>query len=249
MTRLGFKLKLNPNDLYVSAPIYCEGIYEPQVTELFGTIIDEGMVVVDVGANLGYYTVFASKLVNQTGRVYAFEPEEKNYQFLLRNIQLNDCQNVNPERRAVSDRIGNMKLYLSDSNPGDHTLGEQTSEGRRTVDTQTITLDEVFKNSSRVDIVKMDTQGHEMKCMRGMLQLIQSSPGLGIFMEFWPKGLIDNGSDPRDLLELIESLHFVIREILPDSIPLRKREYLLKKYRYEKGNFVNLYLSRRALAL
>ena len=70
------------------------------------------MTVVDIGANYGSYTLIASKLVGNDGRVYAFEPEPGNYDILVKNIEMNGYTNVTPIRKAVSNKQGKVRLYV-----------------------------------------------------------------------------------------------------------------------------------------
>ena len=70
------------------------------------------MTVVDIGANYGSYTLIASTLVGNDGKVYAFEPELGNYDILVKNIEMNGCTNVTPIRKAVSNKQGKVRLYV-----------------------------------------------------------------------------------------------------------------------------------------
>jgi predicted methyltransferase len=79
-------------------------VHEESTTNLFRNIVKEGDVVVDLGANVGYFTLLTAKLVGRKGKVYAFEPEPRNYGYLLKNIQLNGYEHVVASQKAVADR-------------------------------------------------------------------------------------------------------------------------------------------------
>ena len=87
--------------------------YEKEQTILFRKLVDEGMNVVDIGANIGYYTLLAAELVGEKGKVFAFEPEPSNYDLLLRNVEINGYKNVTVVRKAVSNETGESSLFLS----------------------------------------------------------------------------------------------------------------------------------------
>ena len=92
--------------------------YEVQNIELFKRMVKPNMVVVDVGAHIGYYTLIASRIVGQGGKVFAFEPEPSNYNNLIQNVEMNKCKNVLTIEKAVSDNEDKAFLYVSDNASG-----------------------------------------------------------------------------------------------------------------------------------
>src|SRR4030042_1016047 len=78
-------------------------IHEETTTDLFTKVVKKGDVVVDLGANIGYFTILAAKLVGSQGKIFALEPAPKNFEYLNKNIQLNKYLNVTAEQKAVSD--------------------------------------------------------------------------------------------------------------------------------------------------
>ena len=99
-------------------------VHEEFTTILFKHFIKEGDIVVDCGTNIGYFTLLAAKLTGMKGKVYSFEPEPKNYNFLLKNIDLNGYNNVFPANKAVSDKTGTVKLYICPYDTGHHTINQ-----------------------------------------------------------------------------------------------------------------------------
>ena len=83
-----------PQDLHVSAAIRTHGIWEAFETSLFLSLLRAGDVCLDVGANIGYYSVLAATKVGEDGAVFAFEPESNNVALLSANLALNQCRNV-----------------------------------------------------------------------------------------------------------------------------------------------------------
>ena len=108
---------LNPADAAVSGAL-AFGAFEPFETELFRQTIKEGMMVIDVGANIGYYTVIAARLAGNTGRVLAFEPAPQNFAVLQKTIAANRFQNVDAHMLAVANKKGVLNLNLYESNQG-----------------------------------------------------------------------------------------------------------------------------------
>lgn len=90
----GSKMWVDAEDYAISYYLITRGIYEPRETNLFKKIVRHGMTVIDLGANIGYYTLIASKLVGESGKVYAFEPEPDNFNILVKNININNLKNV-----------------------------------------------------------------------------------------------------------------------------------------------------------
>ena len=90
-----------------------------------------GMIVVDVGANVGYFSLLAAELVGSSGKVYAFEPEPGNNGILQQNIEINSLSNIQVEEMAGSDNSGVADLYLSELDSGSHSLFGDAARGIR----------------------------------------------------------------------------------------------------------------------
>src|SRR5208282_1394111 len=111
---LGFQIYLNPQDFSpVSTSIATSGWLNLPLTALMKKVLKSGMKAVDVGANIGYFTLLAAKIVEH-GHVYAFEPEQTNFELLSKSISVNDLGNVDIYQKALCDKEGLIKLYLSD---------------------------------------------------------------------------------------------------------------------------------------
>ena len=118
----GGKMYVNPDGLpqrYREAfRGYIISIWEKLTTEKFKEVVREGDVVVDLGANMGYFTLLAARLVGKEGKVYAFEPEPINYSLLVKNVELNGYDNVVTVPKAVSHQSGIVRLFRSDEDIG-----------------------------------------------------------------------------------------------------------------------------------
>jgi FkbM family methyltransferase len=173
------------------------------------------MVVVDVGANVGYYTLLASRLVGEEGRVFAFEPEPQNYDLLCKNIKANGCRNVIAEQKAVWKKSGEETLFLDKSNLGGHSLVRaNVMDKDGSVCVKVTSLDEYFGAlECPVDFIKMDVQGSEMGVFDGMEKIMKQDCPLGIMAEFWPEGIRNSGVSPEVFLERLVRRRFDIYSI------------------------------------
>lgn len=213
-------------DRFISAELRSRGVWEPFESRMVLALLDPGATFVDLGANLGYYTVLAGLRVGPRGRVFAFEPDPDNFALLERNLADNGLApsmadgvagsqaNVRAERCAVAEKTGAARLHLSPDNQGDHRLYE-SGDGRRTLPTRTVSLDGYFGDRKRfpagpgaLHLVKMDTQGCESRILRGAEALIaEQGARLAWIVEFWPYGLARSCSSAAELLERLDAMN------------------------------------------
>jgi len=181
--------------------------YEPGTTRLFQEIVKPGMMVVDIGAHVGYYTLLAAKLVGPTGKVYAFEPEQDNHAILLKNIELNRYDNVAAARMAVSDRRGSSTIYLTALDSGRHSMYRHGLPERGSAPVETTTVDSFLESEGwpRVDLIKIDVEGAEVDVLDGMPQLLEKSGQLKLIVEFNPALLQSAGVAPLQFLGRLAS--------------------------------------------
>ena len=165
------------------------------------------MRVLDIGANIGYFTLLASKLVGDRGKVWAFEPESVNLVHLKENIELNDLKNVEVSSCAVSEFAGEADLYVSREEPGAHSLIDCRSPNYDIVRVHTVKLDDLF-NDTCIDFIKSDTEGNDMKVLLGAKRLITENPDIKLIVELYPPGLIASQYSPEQFWALLEEYGF-----------------------------------------
>lgn len=138
------RLRINAADPGIAPWLLMGKEFSPAEIKILEQCLKPGMAFVDVGANIGYFSLIAAKLVGSQGRVYAFEPNEENFNLLAQNIKLNNFSQVTAIKKGVSDRNGAAKLYLDLKNPCRHSL--IPSETLPTTEIETVTLDSFFNN-------------------------------------------------------------------------------------------------------
>ena len=165
--------------------MYYRGVYEPETTDHMKRNIKAGDVVVDVGANIGYFTLIMARLVGPEGTVYAFEPSDELRVILRRNVLVNGyADRVRVLPFAVTDFVGKAKFFL---NLGHGQNSLQPRKGTiGIVEVQTTTLDKILESQPNVRLVKIDVEGSEMAVLRGMHQTMKRLPCLEVVFEFIP---------------------------------------------------------------
>lgn len=246
---------LNPADRVITPLLQAHRIWEPEETRLFLESIGPGDTVIDVGANVGYYTLLASRIVGDAGRVYAFEPDPDSFAILQDNVRLLGADNVVAEQKALSDGPGTLKLYLADENKGDHRIFQVKGEDRPSVDVEAVAFDTYFAGKGAVHFIKIDTQGAEAAIIKGMHKTLRSPKNrdLRLIIEFWPSGLAEFGADAGALLADLThpKADFRLLELPPTRFAhrppsVRTAAELLKAYPVAGRNFTSLLLIKGA---
>lgn len=207
----GVTIMLNPADPVVSTALTL-GVYETVETQILTSRVRPGMHVLDIGANVGYFTALLAQAVGPTGSVTAFEPEPVNHAVLSKTIAANGFAHVHLVRGAVSEATGNSFLFLSELNQGDHRL--YATAGRAKISVPNLSLDSFLLPDVPIDFIKMDIQGSEGRALRGMRATLRRNPQVQILTEFWPEGLTQSGVAPTEFLETLHGdLGFTLWEV------------------------------------
>ncbi len=168
--------------------MYFSGLYEPNVTRLFQTLLTTGDTVIDGGANIGYYSLLSSQCVGAGGAVHAFEPVPSTFGALEENIRLNTCTNIAARQMAISDNSQGLTLEL----PTDERTGNFRDWAASSVilgqgplvEVPSCSLDEYTadRQIEQIKLVKLDLEGAELSAIKGMQRLLGerrvSLPGL-----------------------------------------------------------------------
>jgi FkbM family methyltransferase len=185
-------------DRMIFKEIFIEEIYNKHNIE-----IEDGDTVVDIGANIGIFSIYASSKVSR-GKVFSFEPFEENYKILCKQIQSNNLINVFPYNLGVSSITGEQTLYLSPTNTGGHSI--KFDQGASSVLIKTITLSEFCKSNNipRIDFLKIDCEGSEFEILEESPHILDRVKKL--VMECHPY----KNKSVEDMIELLEKHHFKV---------------------------------------
>lgn len=243
----GSRMYLDPDDQAIT-PWLRKGVWEPLETMLFEGEIESGDVVIDVGANVGYYTLIAAKRVGPSGKVYAFEPDPDAFALLQANIELNELTNVVAINKALAAEPGQLELFRSSTNRGDHRLYDP-GDGRTAVSVEVTTLDAALADVRGIDLIKIDTQGAECSILAGGDALLARERDAGVIMEYTPKYIRAFGQAPDACLRKLSDFGFVFYDILEFAerkgvvkVPL---DTILEQYSEQSERYTNLFLPSR----
>ncbi len=209
----GFEILVDPRDPGVSSSIILFGMAEPCVSEIFKRVTKPGMTVLDIGANIGWYTLLGAKLAGRYGKVIAVEPEPTNFSILSQSVALNEFQNIELVNACMTNRPGTVKLNLSSTNPGGHSI---VCPSNHYVECQGITVDSIVEKHGKIDVVKIDAESAEPLVLQGASKLLDGENPLDIIMEYSPlawKGYETLQSNLHEKFQMfkINSSPFLIR--------------------------------------
>lgn len=200
MTRIwtGHLLKLLGGEMIVTPHLLNVGFNEPHVTRMLTSLIQPGDTFVDVGANIGYYSVLGAFRAWPDGRVWTFEPQLRAYQLHSDNLMMNGFDVIAERHRlALSDRDGVAEMRVFEDYEATATLHEmpsdyventerQTGRASQTIEVPVARLDDIMRDVPRIDVMKIDAEGHEPAIIRGAREILTRSPAIKIVMEFVP---------------------------------------------------------------
>lgn len=148
--------------------------YEPGVTSVIECVLAPGMTFVDIGANIGYFSVLASKKVSDTGKVFAIEPYAYNIKLIQKNIALNQCENVEVLPFALSKSKGFLSYDDSAGNSGNvGGLDSNFANLLKCTVVYCMPLDDLIDPAIKIDLIKMDIEGAEYLALQGMQRTLR----------------------------------------------------------------------------
>lgn len=231
----GFKIFLNAEDSVISPRIGVLGVWELATTLLFKRLVRPKTVVVDVGANIGWYTLLAASRTGPEGKVVSFEPEPTNFGLLARSIAANGFWWAKPFRACVADREGTVRLYVSPTNRGRHSIVYRRSE--KNIDVESVTLQTFLPKTGveNIDVLKVDAEGAEPLVFAGAGHYLETTRH--VLVDWDPQAWSNRADLLKEISKVFEA-HLVV-----DSPFLTKRIHELSHIRFS----ANIYLRNRLL--
>jgi FkbM family methyltransferase len=186
----GLSLRCRPDDV-IGAEIIRSGVYDLCVSETLWRLLDHGSAALDVGANIGYMTSLLAARVGEKGRVDAFEPHPAVFGELHENVaSWQTCRRIGricTHKLALSDKTGFAKLLTSahfEKNRGTTSIGAGIG-GANELQAPTQRLENLLEPGQKVDIMKLDVEGHEINVLRGAGTMLKSGAIRDIVFEEW----------------------------------------------------------------
>lgn len=207
VNRDGLRWRLNRTH-HIDRELMLSGCFEPATTQRIKQLVQPGMKVLDVGANIGYFSLLLARQVGASGHVWAFEPTQAYGQRLREHLQINQLESrVTVVPMALSDHRDQAEISIGEASATLHPLDNAPARGCETI--QLRKLDELVDELGidRVDLVKVDIDGHEPAFLRGAEKTIRKHQPIMI-IEFFQGNLDMAGGDVRQLKEQLETLGY-----------------------------------------
>lgn len=215
-------------DDYVCRYIYMFDKYERNTLRHLLPLIKPDMTFVDVGANIGAYSLILSKYLSR-GKVFAFEPLSINYERLLRNIQLSNVTNIFPNKLGVLGKKGIAKIYyrldltgLSSASISQKEHLTPIAQKEETIELTDLDSYCIENNIDRIDILKIDIDGGESLALKGASKIIKNSSKMILIIELMDVNLKRMGSSAQELFRQIKDFGFTT--YLPSAFPFRHKK-------------------------
>ncbi|WP_260476007.1 FkbM family methyltransferase [Streptomyces sp. WAC 06783] len=210
-TRFGATFVTDTQDL-IQRYIYLFGVWEPHLTRWLERRLRPGDVFVDVGANIGYYSLLASRLVGEKGAVVALEASPDFHRVLLKQAAINECGNVRAVNTAISDRDEVLTFVLASShNMGANSIVPYAGEPESTFEVAAQPLSDVLSSGeiARARVIKVDVEGAEGAVVRGLVPLLdQLRPDAELAIEVTPQRMLELGDSADELLGALRANGF-----------------------------------------
>ena len=199
-----FQITLLPNE-GASRLTYYFGVSEPDLFRVYNEFLKPGMIVVDAGANIGLHSLFYSKRVGGSGKIYSFEPSKKNFSRLMAHVQYNRVTNIEGLCLALGAKHGSAKIVDNEEDTSRTFLQSSLSNNG---EASTVTLESLdafakFKQVERIDFLKIDVEGYEAEILAGARDLLTRQVIKVIQVELDERSLDRAGSQKSAVISLL----------------------------------------------
>jgi FkbM family methyltransferase len=249
----GSTMLLDLKDQGISRELVLTGVHEKNSSEQLKREIEPGMTIVEVGANIGYYTLLESRFIGPRGHIYAFEPSPVNLRGLKINVLLNGLDSqVETFPYGIGNQTGTGRFFLTNKGNTSSFIARDDENGVHTTEVMDVpltTLDDFFSTRPvSLDFLRMDVEGYELEVIDGMKQLLQTPRApRKMFIEVHSALLHKRGSSGRQFIERLRSAGYqVSRSFFRGrlDISVSDTETLLQHPRLEDGYWETFFVRR-----
>lgn len=196
----GFKIKFD-------APWsrYYESDYEKDSFAFFKTNINQGDVILDIGAHIGLYSVILANLTGESGKVYCFEPTPSTFKVLNKTIELNKLKNVMPINCAISNTSEKIRLNLTTENGEGSNSNSIVNFGtfQNSIEIDAYSIDDFrFAHQLKIDVLKIDVEGIELNALKGARQTFLIDRPKGV-LALHPENILQFGHTLEEIWEIL----------------------------------------------
>ncbi|RZD46539.1 MAG: hypothetical protein CXT78_03985 [Thaumarchaeota archaeon] len=168
----GYQMYVNPNDKGISEELSMFRIHEPLNTKFLSEQLQEGMICLDIGANLGYFAFLESSKVGKMGQVIGVEPAPSTFELFEKNIKLQKYQNISSYNIAFSDKEGTVDFFISNSSNWSRIIGEKDpyhGDKGKIIKIKCNTIDNFIEELGlkKLDLIRVDLEGYEFEIFEG----------------------------------------------------------------------------------
>jgi FkbM family methyltransferase len=204
-----YKMLLSLNDRGIHRALFLRGKREQATTDYFlnDGVVKEGDLVLDIGANIGYYALMESNLVGSTGKVYAVEPVSTNLKTLLENIRLNGCKNIEVFHLAFGDKKGRAIIYISDHANLCSIKKNPNLTYKREEEVEISTVDSFLNGRKTPNLIRMDVEGYEYNIIKGMKETLKKDVKLLIEVH----GFLMTKEQLNEIFRILKQNHFKVK--------------------------------------
>ncbi|MFI5218344.1 MAG: FkbM family methyltransferase [Bacteroidia bacterium] len=209
VVRNGFKFEL---DIHEAVDHFIYFGFKESAREALYSLVKQGMVVLDVGANIGETSIMFSNLVKSEGKVYCFEPDDLNFKKLSRNISINGIKNIEPFQIGLGNENKKAKLFnVRESNSGMKRVLNDASGNFDFTEINIRTLDALGEERkiNHIDLIKIDVEGFEFNVLTGASETLKRYKPI-LFIELIDNNLREQGADSAGLINFLSSLGYSV---------------------------------------
>jgi len=209
----GNKMYIDLRNPRLSYPLIKYGVWEEDTTRWLKESLKEGMTVIDIGANIGYFALIEARMVGDKGKVYAIEPDPRNIRLLKKNIEINNFSHIiKVYSVAISDQNGTDKFYLAKSSNNNSMIALSGDY----IEVDTFRLDDFLRENEidkeSIDLIRMDIEGYEAKAIEGMTETLKTNTRLKLFIEIHPQLIGMTGYSVKWILEKLDVMGFKLKQ-------------------------------------